>query len=227
MHMQISLGRLPLIILGVAAFSAGCAITLAATSAALPGAAVLRFQDASFAPTGDLKPTPYGWQHFCNAQPDECEQVALEPTLVRLTGQSWTELNAINTIVNREIEPIGDEDHYHIYEQDILNWWTYPDDGKGNCNDYVLMKRKLLIESGWPRSALLMTVVVDHHGDGHLILMARTDRGDLILDNMQEEIVPWDRTGYRFVKRQSAFNHNDWVAIQPPAEAQMVAANQR
>jgi predicted transglutaminase-like cysteine proteinase len=144
-----------------------------------------------------------------------------------LTPQSWTELNAINTIVNREIEPIGDEDHYHIYEQDILNWWTYPDDGKGNCNDYVLMKRKLLIESGWPRSALLMTVVVDHHGDGHLILMARTDRGDLILDNMREEIVPWDRTGYRFVKRQSAFNHNDWVAIQPPAEARMVAVNQR
>jgi len=88
------------------------------------------------------------------------------------------------------------------------------------------MKRKLLIEAGWPRSALLMTVVVDHNGDGHLILMVHTDRGDLILDNMREEIVPWDRTGYRFVKRQSAFNHNEWVAIQPPAEARMVAANQ-
>ena len=225
--MRISLGRLPLIILGVAAFIVSCAITLAATSAALPGATFLRFQDASFAPIGDFKPTPYGWQHFCGAQPVECGPVALDPTFVRLTARSWTELDAINTIVNREIEPIGDEDHYHIYEQDILNWWTYPDDGKGNCNDYVLMKRKLLIEAGWPRSALLMTVVVDQHGDGHLILMVRTDRGDLILDNMRQEVVPWDRTGYRFVKRQSAFNHNDWVAIPPPAEPRMVAANQR
>jgi len=225
--MQISLGRLPLIMLGVAAFGVGCAITLAATSAALPDPTLLRFHNASFAPIGEIKSTPYGWQHFCSAQPAECEPAALEPAFAQLTTPSWTELNAINTIVNREIEPIGDEDHYHIYEQDILNWWTYPDDGKGNCNDYVLMKRKLLIEAGWPRSALLMTVVVDHNGDGHLILMVHTDRGDLILDNMREEIVPWDRTGYRFVKRQSAFNHNEWVAIQPPAEARMVAANQR
>lgn len=222
--MRISLGRLPLIFLGLAAFGVGCAITLAATSAALPRAAALRPQDASYASTGDIKPAPYGWQHFCGAQPAECEPLVLGPVLARLTAQSWAELNAINTIVDREIEPIGDEDHYHIYEQDILNWWTYPDDGKGNCNDYVLMKRKLLIEAGWPRSALLMTVVVDQHGDGHLILMVRTDRGDLILDNMREEIVPWDRTGYRFVKRQSAYNHNDWVAIQPPAETRMAAA---
>jgi predicted transglutaminase-like cysteine proteinase len=76
------------------------------------------------------------------------------------------------------------------------------------------MKRKLLVEAGWPKAALLMTVVIDHHGDGHLILMVRTDRGDLILDNMRDDIVTWDRTGYRFVKRQSASNPNDWIAIE-------------
>jgi predicted transglutaminase-like cysteine proteinase len=225
--MHVTLGRLRLITSGIAAFAIGYAITLAATSAAPPKAAVMSFRDTSFAPIGGIKPSPYGWQHFCAARPEECAQTALEPTLVRLTAGSWDELNAINRIVNREIDPIGDEDHYHIYEQDILNWWTYPDDGRGNCNDYVLMKRRLLIEAGWPRSALLMTVVIDHHGDGHLILMARTDRGDLILDNMREEIVPWDHTGYRFVKRQSAFNHNDWVAILPPPEARTVASAQR
>jgi predicted transglutaminase-like cysteine proteinase len=222
--MRRSLGTLALIGLGVAAFTVGSAVTLAVTSAAPPTAAAMRFQDASFAPTGDAKPAPYGWVHFCGAQPSECEPEQPLPVLVRLTSQSWTELSQINTIANREIDPVGDEDHYRIYEQDILNWWTYPDDGRGNCNDYVILKRKLLIEAGWPKAALLMTVVVDQHGDGHLILMVRTDRGDLILDNMREEIVLWDRTGYRFVKRQSALDPNDWVSIQVQGDPRTAVA---
>jgi predicted transglutaminase-like cysteine proteinase len=216
-HMQRFLDRLPLIISGIAA----CAIGAVASSLAAPTTTAAL---ASFAPVGIAKPAPYGWLHFCAAQPEECEPTPLLPKLISLTSQSLAELNQINTIVNREVEPIGDEDHYRIYEQGILNWWTYPDDGKGNCNDYVLMKRKLLIEAGWPKAALLMTVVVDHHGDGHLILMVRTDRGDLILDNMREDIVPWDRTGYRFVKRQSALNPNDWVSIEVQASPRTAAA---
>jgi predicted transglutaminase-like cysteine proteinase len=222
--MQISWKKLPLVILALATCAVGSAVTLAVTAAAPPTAAALNFLRASYAPTGDTRPAPYGWRMFCGAQPEECRGELLTPTLVRLTSQSWAELNQINQIVNREIEPLGDEDHYKIYEQDILNWWTYPDDGKGNCNDYVIMKRKLLVEAGWPRSALLMTVVVDPHGDGHLILMVRTDHGDLILDNMREQIVAWDRTGYRFVKRQSQVNYNEWVAIDLQAEPKAVAA---
>jgi predicted transglutaminase-like cysteine proteinase len=222
--MQRFLGTPALIGLGAAAFAAGLAVTLAVTSAAPPTAAALIFQDASFAPIGEPKPAPYGWLHFCGAQPAECEPEQASPVLVRLTAQSWSELNQINTIANREIDPVGDEDHYRIYEQDILNWWTYPDDGRGNCNDYVILKRKLLVEAGWPKAALLMTVVVDRHGDGHLILMVRTDRGDLILDNMREEIVSWDRTGYRFVKRQSALDPNDWVSIQAEGDPRTAVA---
>jgi len=218
--MQRFLDQLPLIISGIAAFAIGAAVSLAAP----PNAAALKSRDASFAPIGETKPTPYGWLRFCAAQSAECEPAPGLPELVRLTSQAWAELNKINTVVNGQIEPIGDEDHYGIYEQDILNWWTYPDDGKGNCNDYVLMKRKLLIEAGWPKAALLMTVVVDHDGDGHLILMVRTHRGDLILDNMRQEILPWDRTGYRFVKRQSAFDPNDWVSIQADSGLRLTAA---
>jgi predicted transglutaminase-like cysteine proteinase len=213
--------KLPLIISGIAAFAIGAAVS---TLAATPNADALRFVNASFAPVGIAKPAPYGWLHFCAAQPAECEAASVLPSLVRLTARTWAELNKINTIVNGEIGPISDEDHYRIYEQDILNWWTYPDDGKGNCNDYVLMKRKLLIEAGWPKSALLMTVVVDQHGEGHLILTVRTDRGDLILDNMRQEIVSWDRTGYRFVKRQSELDPNNWVAIENQGALRTAAA---
>jgi predicted transglutaminase-like cysteine proteinase len=214
------LDRLPLIILGIAAIAIGA---VASSFAAPTTTAAL----ASFAPVGIAKPAPYGWLHFCAAQPAECEAPPASPKLVQLTSQSWAELNQINTIVNREVDPISDEDHYRIYEQDILNWWTYPDDGKGNCNDYVLMKRKLLIEAGWSKAALLMTVVVDRHGDGHLILMVRTDRGDLILDNMRQDIITWDRTGYRFVKRQSASDPNDWISIETQGDPRTAAAKAR
>jgi predicted transglutaminase-like cysteine proteinase len=218
--MKLLLERLPLILAGIAAFAVGAAVSFAST----PDTVTSKAHNSAFAPVGIVKPSPYGWLHFCAAQPAECEAAPLVPKLASLTAPSWVELNHINAIVNREVAPISDEEHYRIYEQDILNWWTYPDDGMGNCNDYVLMKRKLLIEAGWPKTSLLLTVVVDHHGDGHLILMVRTDRGDLILDNMREDIVTWDRTGYRFVKRQSAFNPNDWVAIEAAGNLRTAAA---
>jgi predicted transglutaminase-like cysteine proteinase len=97
----------------------------------------------------------------------------------------------------------------------LLNWWTYPDDGKGNCNDYVMLKRKLLVEAGWPKAALMLTVVLDHQQEGHLVLTVKTSSGDLILDNMNAKILRWYETGYTFIKRQSASNPNTWLTIDP------------
>ena len=94
--------------------------------------------------------------------------------------------------------------------------WSYPDDGYGDCEDYVLLKRRMLIEAGWPRSALLITVVRDRKGDGHAVLTVRTDKGEYILDNQNDKILPWSDTGYRFVKRQSQSDPNTWVALGDP-----------
>jgi len=67
----------------------------------------------------------------------------------------------------------------------------------------VLQKRKMLLQAGWPREALLITVVRDKAGDGHAILTVKTDRGEYVLDNQTDAILLWSDTGYRFVKRQS------------------------
>jgi predicted transglutaminase-like cysteine proteinase len=50
---------------------------------------------------------------------------------------------------------------------------------------------------------MLMTVVIDETGGGHAILTVRTNRGDYILDNKRNAIMPWEATGYHFVKRES------------------------
>ena len=107
-----------------------------------------------------------------------------------------------------------DMDHWGVVEK-----WSYPDDGKGDCEDYVLLKRRMLMQAGWPREALLITVVRDKKGDGHAVLTVKTDKGDFILDNQEEQVLLWSDTGYRFVKRQSQSNPNNWVSLGDPRPA--------
>ena len=73
------------------------------------------------------------------------------------------------------------------------------------------IKRKILIDEGFPRQALLMTIVKDEHDEGHAILTVKTNAGDFVLDNLNDEVKPWNRTGYRFVKRQSQTDQNVWL----------------
>ena len=43
------------------------------------------------------------------------------------------------------------------------------------------------MQAGWPRQALLITVVRDKKGDGHAVLTVKTDKGEFILDNQNED----------------------------------------
>ena len=95
----------------------------------------------------------------------------------------------------------------------IVDHWDYPVDGKGDCKVYALYKRKLLVEQGFPRQALLMTVVRDLNGEGHAVLTVKTDHGEFVLDNLTDAIRPWDATGYKFVKRQSQSDPNMWLDL--------------
>jgi len=52
-------------------------------------------------------------------------------------------------------------------------------DGHGDCEDYALLKRKLLLQAARPRPALLITVARDRNGDGHAVLtVKRQSQGD-------------------------------------------------
>src|SRR5262245_2310943 len=90
---------------------------------------------------------------------------------------------------------------------------------------YVLLKRKMLMQAGWPRQALLITVVRDEQGDGHAVLTVKTDKGEFILDNQNEDVLLWSETGYRFVKRQSQDDPNVWIALGDPRPATATATS--
>jgi predicted transglutaminase-like cysteine proteinase len=107
----------------------------------------------------------------------------------------------------------------------MIDRWNYPDDGYGDCEDYVLLKRRMLMQAGWPRQALLITVVRDHNDEGHAVLTVKTDKGEFILDNQTQDILLWSETGYHFIKRQSQTDPNVWVSLGDPRPALATAAS--
>jgi predicted transglutaminase-like cysteine proteinase len=173
-----------------------------------------------FIATGSSARAPIGWTEFCSEYAPECETRPVEPRDVVLTTKIWQELARINKRVNEKVRPITDMEHWGVVER-----WNYPDDGYGDCEDYVLLKRRMLMQAGMPRQALLITVVRDRNGDGHAVLTVRTDKGELILDNQNTHILLWTETAYRFVKRQSQRDPNVWVTLgdQRPAAATAAA----
>jgi predicted transglutaminase-like cysteine proteinase len=182
-----------------------------------PGAAQ---ESLLFAAVGDVARPPIGWVEFCAEHASECKVAPSEPRNVVLTARLWRDLVRINQEVNTNIKPMTDLEHYGVVEK-----WAYPDDGYGDCEDYVLLKRRMLMEAGWPREALLITVVRETSGDGHAVLTVRTDRGDLVLDNQNEAIVLWSESGYRFVKRQSQSDPNVWVSLGDPRPSAATATS--
>ena len=115
----------------------------------------------------------------------------------RAERKAWKDFVRINRLVNERIRPMTDLEHFGTVEK-----WSYPDDGYGDCEDYVLLKRRMLMEAGWPREALLITVVRDQNGDGHAVLTVKTDRGEFVLDNQNEQVVLW--SGVRLPLREAA-----------------------
>ena len=156
---------------------------------------------------------PEAFLRFCDRTPDDCTLSSDFGRRVLMTAERRAELDEVNTLVNSTIKPASD-----IQTYGVLEYWALPVTA-GDCEDYSLLKRHILISRGWPPSALLMTVVLDEVGDGHAILTARTEQGDFILDNKVSDIRAWYKTGYRFVMRQSYRDPKVWFLLDPASSA--------
>lgn len=154
---------------------------------------------------------PIGYVNFCREREEECRPSHRFSDRVQLTSARFAELETVNTSVNDAVAPVTDLELYGKVEV-----WTYPVN-EGDCEDYVLLKRRILIERGWPESTLLITVVRDENNEGHAVLTVRTDRGDFVLDNKKREVLAWADTPYTFVKQQSARNPLVWTSLLPPS----------
>lgn len=206
-------GRLPCCAQMVMSFGQGARAVLLASVLATSHAAA-QAQTVVALPTpsralekrGTATPLP-AWIGFCKENPTECAVDPTETDMITLTPDVWRMLVSVSGSVNREIAPIIDQQRWGVADK-----WVFPDDGSGDCEDYQLLKRKILVDRGLPRRALRMTVVLDEQGEGHALLLVRTDRGDYVLDNKTDAVLSWQETGYVYVKRESQ-DRTGWVSL--------------
>ncbi|TPK74224.1 transglutaminase-like cysteine peptidase [Mesorhizobium sp. B2-4-17] len=151
---------------------------------------------------------PIGHYDFCKIHVAECSIRSPDNAPEHMTGKLLHEITAVNLSVNTRVKPMSDLDNYGKEE-----WWAYPDNGFGDCEDYALEKRRELNRLGIAIANLMMTVVRKPDGEGHAVLTVRTDKGDFILDNLTDKIRLWNQTSYRYLKRQASDNTGHWVSI--------------
>ena len=168
---------------------------------------------------GDTLP-PIGYVTFCREHQVECRPGRRFADRIQLTVAKFHEIEEVNSEVNASVAPITDLELYGKPEV-----WAYPSANKGDCEDYVLQKRRTLIEHGYPESTLLITVVRDENNEGHAVLTVRTDQGDYVLDNKRRDVVRWTDTPYSFVKRQSEKNPLAWISLLPPDSVPQTATS--
>jgi predicted transglutaminase-like cysteine proteinase len=150
---------------------------------------------------------PIGFVKFCAANPGECKNVGRRVQRVAATQAMWAKLQLVNASINGSIAPVSDAELYGEAE-----FWTYPVDA-GDCEDYLLLKKRQLEKLGFDSGALLITVVLDEKNEGHAVLTVATEQGDYVLDNRRNDILLWAETGYTFLKRQSQKDPRAWVAL--------------
>ena len=162
--------------------------------------------------TGRVTSQPIGHYEFCKQFTTECKPVKGSGAAPKVTDYGWEVIKEINRAVNFSVMPKTDLELFGKEEV-----WTYPDVA-GDCEDYVLLKRHMLIERGFSPADALITVVRKPDGEGHAVLTLRTSEGDYVLDNLVDEVKNWRKTPYSYLKRQAANNSGRWVTIENGSE---------
>lgn len=167
-----------------------------------------------FMQTGGLTSQPIGHYEFCKRLPDECSIRSRNVAPAKMTRDFWELIVNVNSHVNQTVKPLTDMEIYGVEE-----YWGYPDKvgNVGDCEDYVLEKRRELMQAGISPADLLITVVRKPDGEGHAVLTVRTDTGDFILDNLADSVKNWSETEYTYLKRQATNNTGRWVSIEAPS----------
>jgi predicted transglutaminase-like cysteine proteinase len=179
--------------------TAAIALAVATPSFAMPAGAMKIIGKAN---------PPIGHYEFCQTYVSECQPLGRDSGPIALTEDRWRTILDVNYTVNTTITPMTDMEIYGVEER-----WAYPST-VGDCEDFALLKRKMLMQKGFDASALLITVVLQPNGEGHAVLTVRTDRGDYVLDNMRNKVLIWTDTEYTYLKRQDAADPSRWVKLQ-------------
>lgn len=139
-------------------------------------------------PSTAAEHAPLGYQVMCLKMPQECKGGG--KAKVTVTTDVMATLKRVNSHVNRTIKPRNDAASTDVWSASASS---------GDCEEYVLAKRKALIKAGIPASSLRIAYVTTRKGVGHAILVVKTTGKDLMLDNLTATIKPLSQSGYRII----------------------------
>lgn len=116
----------------------------------------------------------------------------------------------VNSRVNGDITYRTDPELYGVPEY----WTEVRGRGFGDCDDYMLTKRRQLLDAGVPHSRIWLHTAFDPQGNMHALLRVRLDDDtDVLLDNEQPALsTPSDmvQAGYRFVSHVRSDGVGGW-----------------
>ncbi|WP_063778878.1 transglutaminase-like cysteine peptidase [Bradyrhizobium sp. LTSP857] len=145
---------------------------------------------------------PFQYTAFCAKYPSDCK--SQPPSGM---GLELRKIQLVNTAVNAQITPS---------ERTRDTWELYP--REGDCGDYAVSKRHLLLSLGGKSSQLLLAEVLNRKsGEHHLILIVLYEGGAFALDNLYEYVLPLDEAvrQYQLLRVASPDNPNIWRTSLP------------
>lgn len=114
----------------------------------------------------------------------------------------------VNSSVNTKVRQISDMRQYRTEEL-----WALPTKQGGDCEDFALLKKHELIRLGVPPHKLLLATALTRKRESHAVLIVRTGRGDMVLDNLTSRVRPWNETGYSFLRMQNPDAPASWRLV--------------
>lgn len=180
------------------ALAAAAAVSMAGSALAIDAGS-----QAAFLPVSGAASAPAGAAAICKAYDWACagatSAAPVGAEVLRMAG-------VVNKAANQRIRPITDMDQYATAER-----WSLPTKRGGDCEDYALFKKLELIKAGVSADKLLIAAVLDKKNNVHAVLVLRTEMGDYVLDNLTSRVLPWNKTGYAFLRMQDPNQPSRWV----------------
>lgn len=152
---------------------------------------------------------PYGHVAYCEVS-KECNHRSLTGSIV--SEEMIPYITTFNVIANRSITGVKDISLFGKEE-----FWGKPVTffGRmyGDCDDYVLYKIDMLESMGIPRSAMSIAAVITQSGEGHAVLLVRFETGDLVLDNLTDELLSPSDSPHHFIKATAWTDDSQWQVV--------------
>jgi predicted transglutaminase-like cysteine proteinase len=149
---------------------------------------------------------PFAHVMFCMDTPAECA-TSQGADMVQFDRDTKRIVMDVNRRINRQIAPVSDDGA----GAGLDKWSLAPE--SGDCEDFAITKRHELIRAGVPAAALRLATARTAWGEGHLVLILRTDEGDMVLDNMTDAIRNFRKTGLKLHQIQATGNPRIWYNI--------------